>query len=736
MMKRLLSVLLVTVMLLSALSLTAASVDIDRSLPFTDVKEGAWYYEGVKFCYNMGVVKGMTKNTFEPNGTLTRAQFVQILAMYAGAELNGYKAALGSFDDVKPGHWFNAPVCWAVEKGFVAGLSESRFGPNEKITREQLARLFYLFAQSEGYDVEHYADLSGYEDEPKVSPWAYGQVEWAVEAGIISGTSETTLDPKASATRAQVCRMVMNLTDFFDYGYTGKKVDVYSKEARTPILKDNTLSMASKLPAAAWNSLPLWNGVAVPNMQEYDMEYDGQPQKFQKEDMENISGLGFNFVRVPLDTRYFFYGDKCELVHLKRLINLDELITWGAEFGTHICLDVHFSFGFTTDGNNNNDTIWEDHEEQELFLLFWDMLAQRYKDVPSNLLSFNLLNEPNFGLDEEVYTDLMRRAIKCIRTYTPDRLIFVDMLNTARDPVYSLAGDRVAQSFHFYEPGALTGGISSDGFGSAYPVFKGKGFITKSYGDGDFVIEGSFPKGTKLLFSVDEIHKGGILRLTADGKNVFSTEYGFDSVGENGCTYIEEAGTVGEYRGYNKIFNVELPEDCSCLRLFVEGECHWFNLNKLQISAGDKHYRFEQNLDVLPECTSYNEIPNPHIVIDKNGKITDDKDILFAVVDAQYINDRFGEYKAFSEETGVAVMMQEFGVYYTAPYQLTLEYLNDLLDAANENNLNWCGWDYFGPYSFYQVAPDRLREGATYTKFSNGWIATEMLDIFQKHLTQ
>ena len=81
-------------------------------------------------------------------------------------------------------------------------------------------------------------------------------------------------------------------------------------------------------------------------------------------------------------------------------------------------------------------------------------------------------------------------------------------------------------------------------------------------------------------------------------------------------------------------------------------------------------------------------------------------------------------------------MMQEFGVYYPANYGLTLKYLNDLLNAANANGLSWCGWDYFGPFNFYSVDEHRLREGATYKEFSNGWIATEMLEIYQSHLTQ
>lgn len=513
-------------------------------------------------------------------------------------------------------------------------------------------------------------------------------------------------------------------------------VDVSGEETRTAVLADGTLELAAQLPDAAWNSLPKWNGVTVSNMHEYGHEVDGQPQVFSREDMENISKLGFNFVRVPLDTRIFFDLDDPSKVHLEKLVNLDELISWGAEFGTHVCIDVHFSFGFTTDGDNTNDTIWENPKEQEIFLSFWDMLAERYKEVPSNLLSFNLMNEPNWGLDEEVYADLMRRAMDRIRVYTPDRLIFVDMLNTAKEPVYSLVEDKVAQSFHFYEPSALTHTGVHDDYGGAYPVMTGKGMIMKGAGTGDFIIEGNFVAGTEIHFMVNDFHLDGTLHLTADGKEIFSHEYNNDAVGENGCTYIEEEGTGGEYRGYSNTFKAVLSEDASVLRLYTTGDSYWFNLSSFFIRGEETSYLFEQNLDPIPDGKGVNDIPNPHIIIDENGNITDDGDILFGVVDAAYIYDRFAEYKAFSEETGVAVMMQEFGVYYPANYGLTLDYLNDLLDAANANGLNWCGWDYFGPFSFYQVVEDRLREGATYEEFSNGWIATEMLEVYQSHLTQ
>jgi hypothetical protein len=364
------------------------------------------------------------------------------------------------------------------------------------------------------------------------------------------------------------------------------------------------------------------------------------------------------------------------------------------------------------------------------------MLAERYKEVPSSLLSFNLINEPNWGLDEEVYADLMHRAIERIRVHTPERLMFVDMLNIAKEPVYSLVEDKVAQSFHFYEPDALTHTGIRDDFGGAYPVISGKGFITRTDGAAAFVMEGVFPAGTEIQIKIDEIHLGGTIHLTADGIEVFSHEYHRDPVGENGCIYIQEEGTGGEYRGYDNTLRVVLPEDASDLRLYATGDTCWFNINRLHIAAGDKRYLFEQNLDSLPEGIDINEIPNPRIKIHEDGTITDEGNILFKVVDGAYIHERLAEYKAFSEETGVAVMMQEFGVCYPANYGLTLAYLNDLLGAANANGLNWCGWDYFGPFSFYQVAEDRLRQGAAYEEFSSGWIATEMLEVYQNHLTQ
>ena len=219
-MKKIISLIIAAVMLLSALGITGHA---KLSVPFTDVNKDAWYYDSLHFCYGRGLVNGMTETTFVPNGTLTRAQFVQLLYENHGDVVNSYTDKETGFEDVRPKHWYNAAVAWAVDNGYVNGVSETKFAPNEPITREQAARILYLCAEDLGSayletDVTIRADLNGYSDKDKVSDWACEQISWTVAAGIIRGTSDTTLEPKGYTTRAQACRLIQAFDDHILYG--------------------------------------------------------------------------------------------------------------------------------------------------------------------------------------------------------------------------------------------------------------------------------------------------------------------------------------------------------------------------------------------------------------------------------------------------------------------------------------------------------------------------------------
>ena len=142
--KKILSVILSAVMLCGTFLIGSPALAAEE-MPFTDVKSNHWFYPAVNYCVNKGYVAGMTDTTFVPNGNLTRAQFLTLLAKLDGVDLTQYDTTEAGFSDVKTSHWFNKVVCWAVEQGITSGLSETKFGPNNNVTRAQLARFFYVF---------------------------------------------------------------------------------------------------------------------------------------------------------------------------------------------------------------------------------------------------------------------------------------------------------------------------------------------------------------------------------------------------------------------------------------------------------------------------------------------------------------------------------------------------------------------------------------------------------------
>ncbi len=171
---------------------------------FGDVQNNAWYSEAIAYVYNKGMMNG-TEKGFEPNSATTRAMIVTMLH-----RLNGTPAAgVAGFADVAGGQWYSEAVAWAAANGVVNGYSDTKFAPNEEITREQLAAILYRYAQFKGLDVSAKGDLSGFADGAAVSGWAQEAMQWAVGAGLLNGNADGTLAPAAGATRAEVAMILM-----------------------------------------------------------------------------------------------------------------------------------------------------------------------------------------------------------------------------------------------------------------------------------------------------------------------------------------------------------------------------------------------------------------------------------------------------------------------------------------------------------------------------------------------
>lgn len=168
---------------------------------FTDTDLNAWYHNGVHYCLENGLMSGYGNGKFGPNDSLSRGMLAQILYSQAG------KPSVSEdnrFDDVASGVWYAKAVAWAAEQKIVAGYGDDAFGPDDPITREQLAVMLWRYA---GSPATH-GTLSGFTDQGKVSRYATDALCWAVEKGILFGKGNGILDPEGEATRAEAATML------------------------------------------------------------------------------------------------------------------------------------------------------------------------------------------------------------------------------------------------------------------------------------------------------------------------------------------------------------------------------------------------------------------------------------------------------------------------------------------------------------------------------------------------
>lgn len=179
-------------------------------LNFTDVKESDWFFKGVEYVVDKGVMSGVSENQFDPSGKLTRAMLVQMLY---NMESRPACDAENAFIDVPVGQWYTDAVIWANDAKIVSGMGDGLFAPNMEITREQMVAMLYNYAKYKGYDVTASADLSAFADTASVSAWAQPAMQWAVAEGYISGMGDSQLAPQGTATRAEIASVIMRFME-------------------------------------------------------------------------------------------------------------------------------------------------------------------------------------------------------------------------------------------------------------------------------------------------------------------------------------------------------------------------------------------------------------------------------------------------------------------------------------------------------------------------------------------
>ena len=178
---------------------------------FNDVSANDWFASAVDYVTDKGMMNGTGTNTFGPKANTTRGMVVTVLYRLE----NEPSTAAASFTDVASGAYYANAVAWANANGIVSGYGNGKFGPNDKVTREQLAAILYRYAQYKKYDVSVGEDtnIMDFDDVRQISSYAVPAIQWACGAGVMSGKSTYTLDPKGDATRAEVAAMLMRFCE-------------------------------------------------------------------------------------------------------------------------------------------------------------------------------------------------------------------------------------------------------------------------------------------------------------------------------------------------------------------------------------------------------------------------------------------------------------------------------------------------------------------------------------------
>lgn len=448
---------------------------------------------------------------------------------------------------------------------------------------------------------------------------------------------------------------------------------------------------------------------------------------FTEEEFIIVKDLGFNFVRIPLDYRTYTQPGNWNIFLEDEIAKIDQVVTWGRKYGVHVCLNLHRAPGYCVNQSvlpsNQDLDLWTNTTAQEAFVNHWAYFANRYKDIPYEDLSFNLVNEPG-DMDEGTYVQVMKKAISKIRSINPDRVIFVDGLNYSRNLITSLTGEKnIIQAIHVYDPMTLTHYKAEWVTGSdtwPVPVWPMMDISPYLYGPwksdsySSMVLEGQFKKDSLIIMNVQQVSVQSTLQIKLDDAEIYSKSFlcGPDP-GEDWTRIISTQWGYQNISG--KDYQVVLPSDGTRLTI-TNTDGDWLSYNRLTIGSGTVR------AVIVPGNTSWGSKQGTY-KITREGRLTDiDGNTLIALGGIS------GTLETAKAE-GIPVMIQEFGVYNKTPHDVALSFLTDVVSVFKRNNTGYAMWNLIGSMGIINSE----RTDMTYEPYRGKLLDREMTTILQSN---
>ncbi|MBX3176635.1 MAG: cellulase family glycosylhydrolase [Candidatus Hydrogenedentes bacterium] len=482
---------------------------------------------------------------------------------------------------------------------------------------------------------------------------------------------------------------------------------------------------APPLPEATPQKLPIWRGFNL--LEKFSLDWPKGP--FREEDFQLIHELGFNFVRLPMDYRLWIVDGDWRAMDEAVIREIDEAVAWGGQYGIHVSINFHRAPGHTVAEPKETRDLWSDPEAQEVCALHWAYFARRYKDIPSERLSFNLFNEPG-DIPGDVYARVAGKMVEAIRAEDPDRLIIADGALWGRKPCPELLPLGVAQATRGYEPMNIThyGATWVNTQGMVEPVWPLPLTNQLLFGpakrdlQAPLVLEGPFPNGLTLRLRVGTVSDRSHLLVTADETPLWDREFVCGpGDGEWREAIWKEAWQVYQNR-YDRDYEVDIPPGAARIALRnTAGD--WMTITELGARPPGAPSGEETVLGLM---LAWGE-PNPTIHLARQGNawsFTSEKKL-----------DRTALWESGIlpwrelEAQGCGVMVGEFGVFNQTPHDVALRWMEDCLRNWKEAGWGWALWNFRGSFGVI----DSGRADVEYEDWRGHKLDRAMLSLLQRY---
>ncbi len=480
-----------------------------------------------------------------------------------------------------------------------------------------------------------------------------------------------------------------------------------------------TITRCAETPT--WRPETRWRGFNLLEL----FSYRGQPAAFREHDFRLISELGFNFVRLPLDYRFWICDGNWEAFDDSKLAPIDQAIAWGKKYGIHVQLCFHRAPGYTVAQPSEPHNLFSDEHALRVCCHHWSRFARRYQGIPSHAVSFNLFNEPG-EVEEAAYAKVAGALVAAIRTEDPDRFIVADGIAWGGRPAQSLFKLGIGQAMRGYKPMSISHYLASwVGTPSAEPIWPPPQAVSPLYGpikaplNVPLVME-RVPAGT-LTLRLGMVSGRVCLRVTADEAVVLK------------CDLDPKPGTAGwtnvVYKSEWKIsqgrclsvLSVDLPKGAQRLSVSIpQGD--WAQLSQVTLtgkSGQAESLWFEQTwgkTNRVFRFMGFGACPAFQSGAEACDGLT-------------YLRQNVINPWQPAFDAGIFTMVGEFGAFKHTPHPLVLKWMEDNLKLWKEAGLGWALWNFRGTFGIL----DSERADVRYEEFHGHKLDRRMLDLLQKY---